>query len=108
MGEPTTKDIGTLEWWTSREVANRWRVSVSTIHRMYRDDPSFGVMVRGSLRIHRETIEKIEQGDRRAEVAAERDRQHKESVQAMKRAKRAFRTDAADPSAPHRKAGVFS
>lgn len=49
------------EWWTPKELAEHWRLSVSTIHRMHTGDPeNFGRVMSGSLRIHNSHVERVE------------------------------------------------
>lgn len=58
--ELTTNDVGTLEWWTVREVANLFRVSPDTIHRRIKSGHircvPFGDK---SRRIHRDEVERL-------------------------------------------------
>ena len=50
----------TREWWTPKELAEHWRLSVSTIHRMHTGDPeNFGRVMSGSLRIHNSHVERF-------------------------------------------------
>lgn len=66
----TPSPIGQL-WFTPQELAERWRVHPSTIHRMHRDDPDrFGVKFRDNLRIHIEEILRYERREaKRASTA---------------------------------------
>ena len=40
MSEPKPPSAGDAsEWFTAKEVADRWRVHTSTVYRMHKDDP---------------------------------------------------------------------
>jgi hypothetical protein len=88
------------EWSTPRELACRWKVHASTVHRMHRDEPDrFGRMIRGQLRIHRSDIERVESIDR----AAERAKSHEAGKRMIRGIRAAQRPPTGDSAAPHRK-----
>lgn len=52
----TTSEVSTLEWWTVREVANRWKVSVDVVYDALTDKSLLGRKFGGSWRIHSSAI----------------------------------------------------
>lgn len=72
MKELTSADIQSLEWWTPRECANRWRVSVDTVLRMIDRGDIKGLKFGGQWRIHNSAVEKYEQGGKARSAPAAR------------------------------------
>jgi excisionase family DNA binding protein len=60
--ELIASDIQTLEWWTPKECANRWRVSTDTVIRMIDRGELKGLKFGGRWRIHNSVVERYEQG----------------------------------------------
>lgn len=50
------KALATLEWWTVREVANRWRKSDESVRRLIERGELKAMRCGGSYRIHTDTI----------------------------------------------------
>lgn len=66
--ELTTSEIATLEWWTVRELANRWRCDPSTITKRCNEDLDFARKLPGGWRIHKSTIDRVEKLGQQQEV----------------------------------------
>lgn len=58
--ELTPADIQTLDWWTVRELANRWRCSADTVTRRIHDGTLKARKGMGGWRVHRTAIEAFE------------------------------------------------
>lgn len=62
MNQPIT-DVGTLEWWTVRELANLLRYDASTIRRWCETGRIVANrMPGGTWRIHKSVVEKLQAG----------------------------------------------
>jgi excisionase family DNA binding protein len=64
-------DLRTLEWFTVRELSNRWKCSADSIRRMI-DDGTLKAMWAGGWRLHESVIEQYEQKAKSAKAAPAR------------------------------------
>lgn len=67
-----TATIEQHEYWTVREVADRWRCSPDTVLRMIGDDTIRAMKLGGAWRIHQSVIEAHERGTKTATAQHER------------------------------------
>lgn len=57
-----TAELMTLEWWTVRECADRWRFSEDSILRWIKSGKLAGKKIGGQFRVHRSAVEAFEGG----------------------------------------------
>jgi excisionase family DNA binding protein len=70
MSDLTANDVGTLEWFTVREVANRWRVSADTVLRMIERHEVVAKKFGFKWRIHTTAVESFERSARPRQAPA--------------------------------------
>lgn len=64
MDHSAKDDVQSLQWWTVREVANRWKLSLDVVYSLVTEKPEAGKLLArkfgGSWRIHTSALAEYE------------------------------------------------